>query len=519
MSIWRIQPKGRQGKSRKLVARMALKGEENIASASISDAGDLLAVSTAAEIKVFQIKSRLKDLESGLRLHLRKLESPPPMAKLGAKLVTLSADGRWLAIITHNSSVLLARVSKDEQADGRFKILPKLVELKRLPRKQKLQTALVAPSGRYEHTITRAQFSTDSRVLVVGDLAGHLDSWVLEGHPDPTAPEVDIADTRSSASSVASDDEDEDDEKHSVILFGQHWIPNPSAHLLPKLDSAPLFLSFRPNATNTPEPNGNPAVHPTRHNPHPHSHDLPQGDYRLLVLSAQHRLYEFDILKGGLTDWSRRNPTSNLPAEFQGVRDRAMGCVWDTSNDRERVWLYGSSWLFMFDLARDFPASEEVAGAERKRKRGAERDGRKGTSGAGSRVPQRELPGLGRKMRRTTAGAAAAREWVMLGEGQSPVSDEESEADAVALSGLRVPGEEETGGVDGDEGQDVDGEKAVQAQKEQKNWLCAYKYRPILGMVPIGGQEDGEALEVVLVERPLWDLELPPRFVGSHEKE
>ncbi|KAJ9661112.1 U3 small nucleolar RNA-associated protein [Coniosporium apollinis] len=523
VSIWRIQPKGRQGKSRKLVARMALKGEENIASASISDAGDLLAVSTAAEVKVFQIKDRLKEPESGLRL--RKLENPLPMAKLGAKLVTISADGRWLAIITHNSSVLLARISKDEQADGKFKILPKLVELKRLPRKQKLQTALVAPSGRYEHTITRAQFSTDSRVLVVGDLAGHLDSWVLEGHPDPTAPEIDIADTRSSAASDASDDDDNDndDEKHPVILFGQHWIPNPSAHLLPKLDSAPLFLSFRPSAIAQPEPNGNPAVHPTRHNPHPHSHDLPHGDYRLLVLSAQHRLYEFDVLNGSLTDWSRRNPTANLPAEFQGVRDRAMGCVWDTSQSRERVWLYGSSWLFMFDLARDFPPSKETGittgVAERKRKRGVGDGLSKGTSGAGSRVPQRELPGLGRKMRKTTAGGGAAKEWVTLGERQTPVSDEESEADAVALSGLRVPGDGEEE-ADGDEGHDVDGEKAVQAQKEEKkNWLCAYKYRPILGMVPIGRQEDGEALEVVLVERPLWDLELPPRFVGNHERE
>lgn len=42
-------------------------------------------------------------------------------------------------------------------------------------------------------------------------------------------------------------------------------------------------------------------------------------------------------------------------------------------------------------------------------------------------------------------------------------------------------------------------------------WMT-YKYRPILGMVKIGGDEDEEKgesdspLEVVLVERPMWDL-------------
>jgi U3 small nucleolar RNA-associated protein 4 len=36
-------------------------------------------------------------------------------------------------------------------------------------------------------------------------------------------------------------------------------------------------------------------------------------------------------------------------------------------------------------------------------------------------------------------------------------------------------------------------------------------------MLPIGGSV-GQTPEVVLVERPSWDLDLPARFVGSHEQ-
>ena len=60
---------------------------------------------------------------------------------------------------------------------------------------------------------------------------------------------------------------------------------------------------------------------------------------------------------------------------------------------------------------------------------------------------------------------------------------------------------------------DADGEVAVDKQRRRRKWWCTYKYRPILGMVPIGVQEtstDGEELkplEVALVERPPWDLE------------
>ena len=77
------------------------------------------------------------------------------------------------------------------------------------------------------------------------------------------------------------------------------------------------------------------------------------------------------------------------------------------------------------------------------------------------------------------------------------------------------------------EDMEVDGADREGGSRPSK-WWSTYKYRPILGLVPISsqaqiskGKSKGggvEALEVVLVERPTWDMDLPPRFVGSHER-
>jgi U3 small nucleolar RNA-associated protein 4 len=63
-------------------------------------------------------------------------------------------------------------------------------------------------------------------------------------------------------------------------------------------------------------------------------------------------------------------------------------------------------------------------------------------------------------------------------------------------------------------------------KKKDEPWWFTFRFRPILGVVSL---HDGEpareieekidaAMEVVLVERPVWDLDLPPRFASSHER-
>ncbi|KAL0255078.1 U3 small nucleolar RNA-associated protein [Diplodia seriata] len=549
--IWRVKKRDTSGELPKLVARLALKGEENITSASISEDGSILAISTVAEIKVFHLSLRKGETDRSLRV--RKLDSPALPQEGGARLVQLSPNGRWLAIITHENGIFLARLTNEEDEPSRWRIVPRVVELQRLHRKLEYQNSLNGYWGSYDRIITRVALSNE--VLVVSDLAGYLDSWVVEGNEDITAPEVDLPEKEKTSKDASSDDDDDDEDEGAsrpVIFFGQHWVRNPAGHLLPKLESAALVLSFRPTKDSESQPNGNPAVHPTRHNPHPRSHTLPGGEHRLLAVTAYHQVYEFDILDGKMTDWSRRNPTSDFPAEFRGQRDRAMGCLWDINDTRQRLWLYGSNWLFMFDLATDFSdgssGSDGVTngggGAEsplKKRKRGpaAEDDAlRKHTSGAGSKMPTREIEGAGRKYRKITGTDAAS--WVELQQGQE-ASEEEEDDEADSAETAQYEGSNALAilrrGVSegGDQTNDEADEGQLSALQRKSHWHT-FKYRPVLGLVPIshdGGEGDAAAaksgkaksgaapaapLEVVLVERPTWDLDLPPKFVGVHER-
>lgn len=518
--VWRMRRRGVAEKPHKLVARIALKGKENITSATVSRNGSILVVSTAAAVKLFRLSPR-KDQDV---LRVRRIDSPGMFP--GARLVEFSPDGKWLVVVTSLNEVSVGRLMSSAEKPGVQQIIPRLVELQRIPRSAAQDSALRSGRGSYDRIITRAQFSEDSTVLVTGDLAGYLDSWVLEGHEDLMAPEVDVADAASSASS-AEDDDDDDDERRAVVFLGQHWTRNPSGQLLPRLDSAPLILSFRPTGDDQKvQPNGNPAVHPTRHNPHAHSHELPHGAHRLVVLTAQHRLYEFDVLQGRLSDWSRRNPTSSLPTTFRGVRDRASGCVWHVTEQWQRLWLYGNSWLHMFDLSQNLStavprgatngggAADAEQNLSNKRKRSSEQGMMSNTSGAGSRIANDHLLGLGRKMRRITGEQS---EVIRLDRkpSQRDPDEELSEDDAAGLfDARRALGENMEVEAEG-------GSKPVK-------WWSTYKYRPILGLVPISSQAakgdskskggGAEALEVVLVERPAWDLNLPPRFVGSHER-
>ncbi|KAF2741285.1 WD40 repeat-like protein [Polyplosphaeria fusca] len=520
--IWRIKGQQDATERPRVVARLALKGEENIASVAISRDGELLAIATASEVKLFQLLHATPGLGSALQI--RKLDMPRTN---GDRLVRFTEDGKWLAIITATNNVQLARVTRPTKVEGRPRVLPQLLSLDRLRRHDSAETSPLGPLGSYDRSITHAAFSTDGCIFAVSDLGGHVDTWVIEGHEDPTAPEIDIDDDASVSmtSENDSDDEEEAGAKRTTLL-GQRWIRNPNGHVLPRLDSAPALLSFQPlpKGSISPEPNGNPAVHPTRHNPHPHSRDIPDTEQHLLVVTTKNQIYQFEVLAGRLSEWSKRNPPSTYPAQFGKLDDVAKGCIWDLADQHQRLWLYGEKWLFMFDLARDLPLAEGVSAAK-KRKRGSnvERAAR-GHSGAGDAVPESEMPVTKvRKMLRAKDDESSKTVWVNVhDEGGDVGSDEDEQDKQKALTKLR-----RTGGVGDASRAKVDetmGEHAdtaeIAEQKRQRahdgSWHT-FKYRPILGIVPVGGRDD--ALEVVVVERPSWDIlqDLPPRFVGSHE--
>ncbi|KAL8778250.1 MAG: hypothetical protein Q9213_007502 [Squamulea squamosa] len=544
-----------QSPSKKLVAKVLIQGEESITGADIIQNGSLLAVSTLSSLKVFRLKSKADST-----IGLRKVELPSELAGIGAKLIQWSSDGKWLLLVTSSNTVQLLRVASSKESKNASLFLPQPVNLKRLPRKVAQSNYLHGSLGAYDRSICRAAFSADSSILVVGDLSGHLDAWVLEGHEDftqdPPIASLNEDDTSSSSSS-SSDESDEED--NPTLVYAQHWKHSPTAHLIPKLPSAPLVMSFRPATSSSTPPKeftiGTGHLHPTRHNPYPHSHDLPNGEDRLFIVTSEHQFYEINILAGRISDWSRRNPKSTLPKEFRAIRDRAMGCIWDisspslTNQNRQRIWLYGNTWLWMFDLGQDMSRPKEDEGDEsdsdgqqdgefskmRKRKREKamrrkkglqdsgdhdddEQSSKRRDTGAGSRIPNHELDtGVGRKMRKTVGAEGTDVKFITLGRevsDESDVEDDEGEGDDEDKALVRLRRGDNAVTVNGH------GDGVVrQAEKKGPPYWGTFKYRPILGIVPIGGEDGGgrKGVEVALVERPLFDVDLPGRFYGDQE--
>jgi U3 small nucleolar RNA-associated protein 4 len=487
--------------NRKLVAKILIKGEANITSATLSANGDLLAVSTVLDIKVFELRARKSEEGDGLRII--KVDVPSSFSS-GARLVRYSPDNKWLCIIRPDNKIFLSRTLTSTSSSR-----PLLTKLERINRKIEKHISL-GGLGTYDRIITQVEFSSDSRILAVSDLAGYIDTFVLSGAEDLSLASNTLpnnAASSSSSSSSESDQEPDSEDDKPNLTFGQHWTRNPSAAFIPRLPSAPTILSFRPS-TNGALTNGNGTTHaiPTRHNPNPISHDLPTGEDRLLVVTATSEIYEFDILRGALSSWSRRNPTSVFPEEFRKVRDLARGCVWDVSSGRERVWLYGVGWLWMFDLLKDFPCKpRDSANATLTKKR--KRHGKKEASGAGSMIPDRELgTGISRTMQRIVHEEVDEVEAIAFHDDDDDMDlDSESDADHALTRfqrGEGKQGSEEQGG-------------------EEQNYWRTFKYRPILGICVIGDPEEGSDIgpEVALVERPIWEADLGPRYFGEQEWE
>ena len=496
------------------------------------------------------------------------MEIPQDLAENGARIVQFSPDSKWLLVIRMDNTVCLYRIVESRVVKAGLRILDKPAILRRILRASIEEENQFEAHRGYENTITRITFSADSRILVAADLSGVLDSWVLEGYEDLTQTNDSVVEERPQRPSYDSDDEDTDEESHPHVILGQHWIRSPAADVLPKLPSTPLILSFRPvkSSIDAALSNGYPSVHPTRHNPHPHSHDLPNGEDRLIVVTAHNHIYEYEILAGKLSSWSKRNPPSRLPVTFRELRDRAMGSLWDVSDSRERLWLYGTMWLFMIDLSRDFetPKHRDVsddkpkvngtpanATGDKKRKRqhgsGPEetRPMKKRETGAGTQNAALDLDlGISRTSDKPQGPDQNHAQPISLETGTIATDEEDdasSEDDETGLATTLASvkrGEEkiQRNGPD-EEFLDTDGEPTSGADPARNREIGpahwhTLAYRPILGVVLLGGEdEDGgqgraksgehdecrRGIEVALVERPLWDEDLPARFHGDQE--
>ncbi|KAK2787283.1 U3 small nucleolar RNA-associated protein [Emmonsiellopsis sp. PD_33] len=616
VSLWQIAKRSGggddflDGSSHKLVGKILFQGEESLSAATLSSDGKLLVAATVSEVKMFGLRQRKGDDKHVLRV--QKLELPPAVAKHGAKNLHISPDRQWLCLVRPNNDIYLAKIvgSSDENAQ----ILPKLIELNRTPR-QIRHKDIHGTLGQYERNVRSIAFSDDSRILASGDLGGFIDSWILEDVKEP-AQGVQKTKVNGKVSSDSSSDESSDDDDAPVVLEGQRWIPTPSESPIPRLKAGVLLLSFRPS-THTPTKVLTNGANSQLNSPS-------SGADRLMVLTTEHQLSEFDVLKGKLSDWSRRNPKAYLPNEFTTVKDRAMGAIWDINQTHDRLWLYGPTWMWMFDLSQDFPSSHEAMGeqkASNKRKR-EEEERMKTNSGAGDRMPlSKSDVGLGRKIRKTIGHKETSevtvidlkkeRDRDILSEDDHEQYDASSAANDSTLARLRreqlqLKGDESEDEADGMDEEDtahndqqlpngtsshppsltnnnpqvafavvvdnrvhlnghalpherqetkessaaftkpesappprnptnpdsvLDHELEPQPQSKQprqkRRWWHTHKYRDILGITPLGLplgsdadqdlDEEGFGLEVVVVERPLWDVELPGRYIRDYE--
>ena len=537
--IWRIsRQQDIDTKPRKLVARISLKKKSHIRHASISNDGRILAVATGAGIRVFQLRRRLH----ADALAIRRIILPKNLAKGAARLATISPDAKWLVAVTGDSEVHITRITAVPEQPKLVQVVHRTAELERQYRRNIKRTALY----NYDRIINRVAFSPDSCMLVASDLSGYLDSWQLQGDEDSTAKPWDLVarkpGSNDSDSDSDSDSSSDDSDDGTIVFHGQQWSESPSAQLLPKLDSAPLVLTFRPS----------------HHSSQPNSKSSTDGasdtqpKYVLWCMSSRHHMYEFDILAGRLSDWSRRNPTAVLPPDFVKIRERVVGAVWDVENAaQQRIWLYGSNFVFMLNVGVDLDdgtASTAIEATTRKRKRRrrgsninadvAQIDGdelrkqRKLESGAGNLVNAVEVVSKGSIQQQIDSAAALLDSDDENEDGTSKeglvkdkVAEDDEDDEDLPLTRLRrdseINGEVLVNGVD--HNNDLT-QAQVKDPAQQRKWWVTFKYRPILGMVPLELEEsdkgmvqmDGKTdnatgvaerpIEVVLVERPMWDV-------------
>lgn len=536
----------------------------------LSADGKILIVATVSAVKVFSVRRRKSDERGTLRI--TKLDVPAAFSKDGARAVSISPDSRWLCVVRPDSAIYLARVMPASSPQDKPQILPQLVKLDRATRHTRHEKASHGSLGDYERTVRCVVFSENSRILATGDLSGCIDTWLLKDVKDSSA----VASNKRNGA-ADSDDESSDDEDERPVIDGERWQYANADSPIPRLKSGVLLLSFRPQSPAEAKLLTNGADQ--------FSQISLRGESRLMALTSEHQLVEFDTLEGKLSDWSRRNPKAYLPEQFKGVKDRAMGCLWDLSESRDRLWLYGTSWLWMFDLNQDFPSSEEMKEAadghegdsstqlvktssahKRKREQMEEEEKRgKANSGAGDRMSLAQSDvHLGSKYRKIEGHDDSKGEWVSLdkerpqaaGDEEAFEYDENSAAvHDTALARLRRGKLEEDGistprkrvslgprdnllSLNGSNDtpsrkpNDHDMPDTPQTRLVQPNgtqparrWWYTYKYRDLLGIVPLSppsaedGVEDdtaGNTLEVAIVERPMWDVELPGRYVRDY---
>jgi U3 small nucleolar RNA-associated protein 4 len=467
--------------NRKLLKTIVVKGDSNIASATISEDGTLLIVSTATDVKAFRLEH--DNPEKPADVKLSSLELPQNLTKLGASRVQLSPNAAWLCLIQDGSRVVMADITA---APGKGEDNTIVLSIQRLTRLQRSipRYILNGGLGRYDRNITHAAFSPDSKFAAVADLAGYIDTWVLHG----TGHDLrnGRGDNEAADAASASESESSDDEEGSTGTFvNGRWARNPNAKLIPKLPSSPAVLTFSDDVA------GNGGA----------------DDYTLAAVTSSWNVLTFHPTQGSLTPWSRRHPRRNLPGPVQDLLDLAKGAFWQGP----RLWIYGVSFLLMLDTSQNMPvvgSDKDAAAVEVAGQQGLKRKRIGPTSGAGGRMEKEGLkPHQIRKFTDDKWEDVEVDPRNANGEDDGDSDDEMLDGPVSELTQLRGAAAAGKGGKPNATESDDD---------ERKRWWITYKFRPILGVVPL---EADSSLEVALVERPTWDVDMSETYYAGEEWE
>ncbi|SPO02179.1 related to UTP4 - U3 snoRNP protein [Cephalotrichum gorgonifer] len=469
-------------RNRKLLKKIVVKTESNLSSAVISPDGTFLAASSASGIRAWRLHHNNPTVPK--EVGITEIKLPTAFAEVGAAGLTISPDGKWLSIVTEGTLVSIARISLTEDSTG---LLPprKIQRLKRLPRdvpKHKLLGGL----GSYNRSITKTCFSPDSRMLATVDLAGFIDTWILRDPSEATENGIESGEDTSSSS---DDDSDDDSDVDGQIPNGasqsrEKWVRNPAASQLPKLSSTPVVLSFSPDVPRQPMMNGN------AENGAVKSHD----DYTLLAVTTPFEVLTFNPLQGTLTDWARRNKRAQMPPQVLDIRDSAMGVVWNGPC----AFIYGPSFVFKLNITLD---TKITPSQSQKRKRATKDHGAGSKMQVGALGPHKVYKFDGASKEPRVLSNDARHD-----DDEMDISEEDDEDVGLAHRGELQTLREAEGAEESEESPGDGGDR----------WHLVTKFRPILGIAPIG--EEGSKVEVALVERPLWQIDLPVRYGDDKEK-
>lgn len=529
---------------RKLLAQIKLEGDEYITAADISATGTLIAVATTAAARLFQIR-KIVSTAGRTEVKLRSVELPKTVSGQGANLVAFSPDGHWLCTVRLNNVLSIVRIFSTATTVARVDVHANVIKLDRRRRKVHSQSDhVVARRDRYISVVT---FSSDSRLLAVGDLSGAIDTWTLEGFErniSSDAPANGEAVSKPESDGDSSDSEsDSEDETSTFTVHGQKWIRTPNGSQLPSLGSAILAIGFKPPSKKL---HASKVQESGTMKPVVGSIDHIVDAGMLLAVTINHQVVEFDAINCRLSEWSRRNPRSMLPEQFRKIKDRVMGMWIDhrSSKGIYRLWLYGPSFLYMLNMKHDLntqsksrslvkvgrlgkhiieaPHGHVLALSKEDDEERSRKKRKRSNFGAGDEMKAEQKYSVNAKIMNLATNRQEDADVVML---SSPESGDEAdlydfhkERHDVHLSqehhsspmkdGKREQAINETGPYD------------LEIDEANPSSWHTFQYRAIFGVKALhetsldqqSADNEEASPEIVIVERPMYDVDLLPRF-------